>query len=168
MLAVLAAIIAFLLGTHLGATWPWLAFWVRRRILHREPVMPRTREETRLLVLTWMLVIVMAFGFVTGLLLIATRAAVSTSNEDLRDYQTCQAAYSTDFRDAYQARADASIKVTKALDDVIKAVADEDPAAFRKAVRHYLDVRAEQVKERAENPLPPLPDKVCGPAPKES
>lgn len=168
MLAALAVIISGLLGVHVGATWPWLAFWVRRRLHLGEPTMSRSPEERRLLILTWVMVGVMACAFVAAILLILTRFAVSDSNRELRDYQRCQAEYQTAFATAYQARADASIEVTKAMDDVVKAVADEDSTAFGAAVQHYLQVRADQTRERKDNPLPPLPATVCGPAPKES
>lgn len=156
--------LCLLLGLSIGATWPWLAFWLHpSRSRRQEKDMPVTKA--RIQALTWLLILSMAFGFGTGIMQIVQRATISQNARAVAEYQKCTSDYLADFQDAYEARADASIEVTRALDGVIKAVAAEDGDAFEAAVENYLKVRANQTSERQANPLPPLPLQVCGPAP---
>lgn len=173
--------LSLLLGLHIGATWPWLAFLVRHPSRVQETSMttsttltsssppPQTRRQ--LLVLTWLLIGTMAATFAVGVLMVIQRATISEAGRDALAYQRCQAKYSTQFQEAYKARADASIATTEAMDLVIKAVNraldSGDGAALAAAVQNYLDVRRAQTIERRANPLPPLPEQVCGPAPTE-
>lgn len=164
--AIISAI-CLLLGMTLGASWPWLAFWLHIpfRSRRQEKFMPVSKR--RIQVLTWLLILSMVFGFGTGLLQIVQRATISQNARAVADYQKCTSDYLAAFQDAYEARADASIVVTQALDGVIQAVAEEDAEAFTAAVKHYIEVREDQQRERRDNPLPPLPLQVCGPAPSD-
>lgn len=178
--------LSLLLGLHIGATWPWLAFLARHPSRVQEttmttpstapPVAPPSRRA--IVSLTVLLIVTMVGTFALGVLLVIQRAQLAETTRDAAqasrdavEYQQCQADYTTDFREAYQARADASIASTVALDDVLEAVRDAlqsgDPTAFAGAVQAYLDVRREQTRKRSANPLPPLPEQVCGPAPTE-
>lgn len=74
----------------------------------------------------------------------------------------CTAEWQADFLIAYEARSSAGIVVSDAMDRLVRAVADQDPHAFRAALKHYLAVRDRQNEERAKNPLPPLPQVRCG------
>ena len=108
----------------------------------------------------------------TASLLIVTRARTEA-------YAQCTAQWQQQFsvayvaRDsAYQARLDSAGRVSEATDLVIVSVTSDDPAKFREAIDNYLKVRAdqnrirkEQDEERVRNPLPPLPETLCGQVP---
>lgn len=74
----------------------------------------------------------------------------------------CTAEWQADFLKAFEARSEANLAVTAAMDAIVKAVANQDSDAFRTAVRHYQAVREQQIEERVKNPLPPLPEVRCG------
>lgn len=90
-----------------------------------------------------------------GVLLILTR-------ESTADYTRCTATWQQQFGEAYQTRLDASVAVSGAMDDVVKAVASKDADAFRGAVERYVQIREQQDRERSRNPFPPLPETLCG------
>lgn len=92
---------------------------------------------------------------VVGVMLMVTRNTTEA-------YSKCTATWQQRFGEAYTARADASIEVTEAMDGVILAVQSNDKKEFDRAVNAYLDVRAKQIDERKANPLPPLPEVLCG------
>lgn len=164
--------LSLLLGLHVGATWPWLAFWLRHpsrtRRMESPMHIPGTSPTRRTVVaLAWLQI---ATSVATGVLavgMIVQRANNHELSRDVGDYQSCEARYQQRFAAAYHARAAASIEVTKAMDAVVRAVAAQDPGGFKTAVAHYLNVREHQTKEREQNPLPPFPAKLCGPAPTE-
>lgn len=100
-------------------------------------------------------VISLLFNSIVGVLLIITR-------QSSEQYARCTADWQQEFAAAYQARLAASMDVDTALDAVIRAVNAKDPEAFKKAVRTYVQMRDQQENDRADNPLPPLPERVCG------
>lgn len=167
MLTAILCGLSLLLGVQLGATWPWLRFRITRplRSRHEETPMAAPTDPRRLVWILRAFVALMALVFLTGLAQIVTYATVQGNASDVADYQRCQSEYQQQFATAYQARADASIASTQALDKVVAAVASGSDRRFREALQNYIKVRADQTRERARNPLPPLPDKVCGPAP---
>lgn len=107
--------------------------------------------------LAGLLILTLVLNTAVGVLLILTRQSTAA-------YTSCAASWQQQFGEAYQARLDASVAVSGAMDDVVKAVAAEDPKAFRDAVQRYVRIRAEQDAERRRNPLPPLPETLCGSA----
>ena len=98
---------------------------------------------------------VLGLNAAVGALLIITR-------EDAQDYSTCVARWQQQFANAYKARTEASEQVDGAIDSVILAVDHRDDEEFRNAVRTYLAIRNQQDKDRQKNPLPPLPEELCG------
>lgn len=101
------------------------------------------------------LALTLMLNAVVGVLLIQTRR----SGED---FTACSAGWQQDFGTAYRARIAASVEVDSAQDEVFRAVAAGDPKAFRAALGEYIKVRDAQKQERAKNPLPPLPEQLCG------
>lgn len=101
------------------------------------------------------LVLTLALNSVVGVLLMTTRQSTER-------YSHCTADWQQEFAAAYQARLAASVAVDKELDRVIRAVYAQDRAAFSRAVQAYIRTRDQQGEERVKNPLPPLPERVCG------
>lgn len=105
-------------------------------------------------------------GLVSLVLAVAIQASVGVllyqTRQSADDYASCSAEWQQQFGGAYRARVAASIEVDVAQDAVFRAVAAEDPAGFQAALDAYIKVRDNQVKERAKNPLPPLPEQLCG------
>lgn len=101
------------------------------------------------------LVLTLTLNAVVGGLLIQTR-------QSAEDYASCSAEWQQQFGTAYRARIAASIEVDSAQDDVFRAVAAGDPEKFKTALANYIKVRDAQKRERAKNPLPPLPEQLCG------
>ena len=106
------------------------------------------------------LVLTLALNAIVGVLLMTTRQSTER-------YSRCTAEWQQEFAAAYRARLAASVDVDEALDAVIHAVYARDRDAFAKSVRHYVRTRDKQESDRAKNPLPPLPERVCG-APEEN
>lgn len=105
------------------------------------------------------LVLTVGLNAIVGVLLMTTRQSTER-------YSRCTADWQQEFAAAYQARLAASVDVDEALDAVIRAVYANNTDAFRRAVRTYVSMRDQQEKDRARNPFPPLPERVCG-APEE-
>lgn len=101
------------------------------------------------------LVLGVTLNAVVGVLLIQTR-------QSAQDYASCSAQWQQQFGTAYRARVAASIEVDAAQDAVFRAVAASDPKAFKVALADYIEVRDQQKREREKNPLPPLPEQLCG------
>lgn len=134
------------------------------RAARKESDMPTSRITNR--VLTAGLYIALVLNFLLGVMLIQQRATVANTARDFASYSRCTADWQRDFYEATSARYNAAKAVSSAMDEVIKAVATKDTERFRVAITKYLAVREEQNSERRRSPLPPLPDKVCGAAPK--
>lgn len=108
----------------------------------------------------------------TASLLILTRARTEA-------YATCAAKWQQQFSVAYierdnanQARLQSAATVSDAMDQIVLAISKDDREGFEAAIRNYLQVRArqnevrqKQDEERAKNPLPPLPETLCGESP---
>lgn len=90
-----------------------------------------------------------------GVLLILTR---NTS----ANYAECTGRWQQSFSEGYQARLSDSIPVQNALDDLIRAVAAQDRETFKAALARYVKLRDAQERGRKANPLPPLPETLCG------
>lgn len=101
------------------------------------------------------LALTVTLNAVVGVLLIQTR-------QSSEDYASCSARWQQEFGSAYRARIAASVEVDAAQDEVFRAVAAGDPEAFKKTLANYIKVRDKQKRERAKNPLPPLPEQLCG------
>lgn len=108
-----------------------------------------------------LLVVALLANAVVGGLLIWTRATLS-------DYVRCTSAYNQQFAAAYAARVAAAEPVSNATDQVIRSAAaaiageDAEGEAFAEALTEYVEVRNQQDKDRRRNPLPPLPQTLCG------
>lgn len=98
---------------------------------------------------------VLAANAVTGALLIVTRANAA-------DYTACTARWQQDFSRSYQARLDARVKVDQEIDRIVEAVDVGDMPGLTRAVNRYVELRESQERERIKNPLPPLPETLCG------
>jgi hypothetical protein len=81
---------------------------------------------------------------------------------DFQSYQQCMSRWQQANGVALQVRADANEAGDAALDDIVLAVASSDPAALDAAVTEYIEVRQLQKEGRQKNPIPPLPQTVCG------
>lgn len=81
---------------------------------------------------------------------------------DFSSYQTCMSRWQQANGIALQVRADTAEAQDNALDAIILAVAAQDREALRAAVGDYIEVRELQTEGRAKNPIPPLPQTVCG------
>lgn len=119
----------------------------------KEKRMPLSSPAHRMF--TVLLVVSLAFNSAVGILLIVTR-------QSSEKYARCTAEWQQEFASAYQARLAASVDVDTALDAVIRAVYKQDRDAFAKSVRAYVRTRDQQESDRADNPLPQLPERVCG------
>lgn len=82
--------------------------------------------------------------------------------DDLHQFVTCVAQYEQANAAAMKARSDAAVEVSMAMDRIVNAVYKSDAKKFKKAIRHYVKVRAAQDKSRIENPPPEPPKKLCG------
>lgn len=154
----MTAVPIFLLGATLGLL---IGFFGRDAfdLLRSRKGSPRMSERKKIPVVSVVGLIALATTLVgntlVGVLLIATRASTA-------DYAQCSAEWQQEFGSAYRARVDAVSAVDQALDRVVFAVAERDTKAFKRAVRRYVELRDEQKQARAENPLPPLPETLCG------
>lgn len=101
------------------------------------------------------LIVAVVMQVIVGLLLILTRASTES-------YSRCTGRWQQDFSTAYQARISDSIPVQNALDDLIRAVAAQDKGTFERALNRYVKLRDAQEQGRKDNPLPPLPEQLCG------
>lgn len=116
--------------------------------------------------LSWGLAMVLALNLAVGVLLIQTRVTAERTAEELAAYSVCVSSWQQDFATAYKARYAASVPVSDALDEIVQAVETGDTGRMRAAIADYLRVRDAQTMERDQNPLPPLPEQLCGTAPK--
>lgn len=122
-------------------------------LTRKEKRMPLSSPAHRMFTIAF--VISLLFNSLVGVLLIVTRQSSET-------YARCTAEWQQEFAAAYQARLAASMDVDTALDAVIRAVNSKDREGFAKSVRAYVRTRDQQETDRADNPLPPLPARVCG------
>lgn len=92
-------------------------------------------------------------------------ATVQKTNDDLASFSSCVALYQQSFGVAYQARYVASVQVSAAMDEIVRAVASGNQVAIHRAIDNYIRVREHQQMKQLENPLPPLPTTLCGEPP---
>lgn len=81
---------------------------------------------------------------------------------DFQSYQKCMANWQQQSTISTQVRADAAAEVSKRMDDIVLSIPERDRTAFGDAVQEYLAERKRQITDREKNPLPPLPETVCG------
>lgn len=81
---------------------------------------------------------------------------------DQKGYETCMARWQQASTISTNARAEANSRVQATLDEIVLTIPDGDRSAFRKAVTAYIEEREKQKQERVKNPIPPLPETVCG------
>ncbi|MCF6376892.1 hypothetical protein L2K70_04690 [Nocardioides KLBMP 9356] len=103
----------------------------------------------------WILTGVLAINAVLGGVLIVQRAQSA-------DFTSCTSTWQTDFATVYRARSDAAADTQEALDQLLEEVRAGDQTGFQRELRQYQRLRAQQVAERKANPLPALPEQVCG------
>lgn len=106
--------------------------------------------------------VIAVYLLIMGVICVAIAVALYAQRQDSADFTHCTAEWQADFLQAYEARSSAAKDVSNAMDRVMKAVKHQDADEFRKALKHYLALRAQQNEERAKNPLPPLPSVRCG------
>src|SRR5690242_1826521 len=80
------------------------------------------------------LALTLTLNSIVGGMLIVTRQSTG-------EYAACTGEWQQQFGEAYRARLAVSQDVSTALDEVIDAVAAEDPARFRTALDRYVDLR---------------------------
>lgn len=126
-----------------------------------KPSRPARRKESLVLStpahrrITLLLVVTLLANMLVGVLLIITRKSAE-------DYSKCSAAWQQAFATGYQARYDAARAVDLSIDKILRSlVAGDDEQAKRDGVA-YVALRDRQIREQAKNPLPPLPEGVCG------
>lgn len=109
-----------------------------------------------------LLAIVVAAAVLTGVLQIVQRQNAQQEEMRAREFTACTARWQRDFFTAYSARADANAATAGSIDGIVRAVGNDEGKALRTAIERYLTVRDQQIRERRQNPLPPLPTEVCG------
>jgi hypothetical protein len=77
------------------------------------------------------------------------------------DMTACQARYNEASNASTRARAEAAEADRRAIDELLRVVADQPDAALS-AVRHYNQVRDQADEQRRLNPVPPSPQETCG------
>jgi hypothetical protein len=171
-LILLVAVSSFVVGVLVGVVLDDVRDQLRDFRNERKPMPDPTestpstsarRKDSRASV--WLLIIVLALNVVVSGLLIKTR--IDTANVAARqsDFTKCVADYNQKFSAAYRARLAPSAAATEALDRVMASVAESDRAAFKAALKSYVDLRAKAKASQVDNPYPPLPDDYCGPVP---
>lgn len=147
------------LGVGLGFTVGilWDDALIRFRNARKERKLPTRRltKPTYRQMLGGGLILVGVLQVIVGALLVLTYVRTA-------EYTECTASWQQQFGSAYAARIEASTEVSTAIDDIVTSVGAEDPTAFNVAVTKYLQVRAQQDKDRASNPYPELPQTLCG------
>lgn len=103
----------------------------------------------------WLLLMVLLVNAIVGGALIYQRAVSA-------EFTSCTAQWQSDFATVYRARSDAVASTQGALDELLEEVRAGDQTGFQRELRQYQKLRAAQVAERKANPLPPLPERVCG------
>jgi Tfp pilus assembly protein PilN len=138
--------------------------------------------ERRPLLLLWLLIVSLVANAVVGGTLIFARAKAEEAQRtattslqrtnanaaELEKFTVCVAAFNQRFTEAYTARLKPSTEASDALDRLIRAVANDDRAEFRKALTAYVALREKVKAEQASNPYPPLPLDYCGPVPRKA
>lgn len=122
------------------------------RASRKERTMSPTRNHT---LNRWLLLVVLVVNGVLGAVLIYQRAVSE-------DFTSCTATWQSDFAEAYTARSDAAADTQEALDELLAAVESGSRSEFRRELGEYQNLRDTQVAARTANPLPPLPERVCG------
>ena len=119
--------------------------------------MPDTKLQQRRAVTLGItaLAVTVTMNAVVGFLLIVTRTQAE-------DYTECTAQWQQQFSVAYLARAHSAAEVSEAMDRVLLAVDSRSQSDFDGAVNNYVALREKQNRERTNNPLPPLPEDLCG------
>jgi hypothetical protein len=108
-------------------------------------------------------------GVVVFLLAVGTVVQGYIVNEQTKRQAVCTQAYANGFADAIDARSVATAAAQQALDDLMAqvgqlsagAASPESRERFRAALVDYLTKRAEDKKQRKENPFPAPPRDVC-------
>lgn len=120
---------------------------------------PASRTDWGRRILTGMLVLAVVLQVGVGVLLLLTRAETS-------EYTTCVGQWQQDFSVAYRARLADAVATSKATDRVFFAFAASVNTGKRgpsvAALQNYREVREAQDQGREKNPLPPLPETLCG------
>lgn len=119
------------------------------------PPVNRPAWITRTRVLTAIFGAIVLVQFATGVLLISTYTKASS-------YTTCSARWQDEMSVAFRARAAVAAEASTALDRIIRAVAEDNDRAFRRALESYVKVRDRQDRQRQKNPLPEPPEALCG------
>lgn len=161
----LLSVLSLIVGVCVGVVWDdaWDFYRASRR---DKPTVDRHPDETQqqttnrrrfnsTTTLGWTLIVTTVCAAVTGILLITTKAATEA-------YSQCTAQWQQQFGEAYTARVEAAREVSDAMDAIVLSVSADDRSAFHKAVEDYLNVRESQKRDQAANPLPPLPEVLCG------
>lgn len=155
--------LAFVVGIAVGVVLDdaWTLYTKEKKGAHMD-LSPRTqrhtgkpRREISTNALGVMLICCCLALLAVGVSLIVTRSSTER-------YSQCTADWQQQFSSAYLARTAAAIEVSDSMDQVVIAVAAQDEKKFDEAVEHYIQVRDAQIKEQADNPLPPLPKVLCG------
>lgn len=123
--------------------------------LYRSSRKDRTMPTRNHTVNRWLLTLVLVVNATIGGVLIYQRAVAE-------EFTRCTSEWQSDFYAAYVPRSRAFADTLEALDDVVSSTADRDQEQFDKALRHYQDVRRQQVADRKATPLPELPENACG------
>lgn len=148
--------VAFLVGVVVGVVLQDSIELIRAS--RKECTMPVPNASARERVL-WRILLIITVAAQVGVagMLIYTRASTE-------QYASCTARWQQQFAEAYTARANAAAEVSKAIDDILLAADAGDRDASRVGVDRYVELRHQQDLDRAESPLPPLPESVCGKA----
>lgn len=125
------------------------------------PTIEAQRQRKRAILLgTAALVVALVANALVGVLLIVTRAQNA-------DYAACTGRWQQQFSVAYLARSDAAAETSDALSKLLLTLprdgaSEFDKAKFNAALVNYVEVYQNQLDERSRNPLPPLPQTLCG------
>lgn len=146
LVALLAGIVGFLTGIAFDD-----ALDLYRASRKERPMSPTKNHNLN----RWLLLMVLLVNAVVGAALIYQRAVAE-------EFTRCTATWQTDFATVYKARSDAAADTQDALDDLLDQVKAGDQTGFQRELTQYQKLRDAQVAERKANPLPPLPERVCG------
>jgi hypothetical protein len=96
------------------------------------------------------------------LISVAGLVIMTISNQEQRRYVSCNAAQVAILIQYQREASVAAAEERDAHDAVRRAQRDEDKAAELKAIDRYFEIRKRADARRAANPLPDLPQNVCG------
>lgn len=166
----LLTVLSITAGFCVGVAWEdaWKLYRSSRKdalVAHDNETAAETTERHRfngLGALAILLIISSAALAVCAVALLVTRQQVTDTQNRLTRYIDCTSSWQQQFSEGYFARYNAAVAVSGAMDKIVTGVSANNREEFGQAVREYVALREKQIAEQKANPLPPLPDQLCG------